>query len=105
MSDPITTFFDAWQIEEANDRLSKIVSAVAKDIQYDNPRTSETIKGIDALSDYVGMFSANAPGWSAKVVKNDTTGSMTRTTVAFSGIGPDGAVGVSSRIVTFVDIS
>lgn len=90
MSDSISTFFDAWQIEEANDRLDKITSAVAKDIQYDDPRTPETIKGINALSDYVGMFSANAPGWSAKVVNNDTTGSMTRITVAFSGVGPDG---------------
>jgi len=90
MTDPISTFFEAWQIEEANERLSKIISAVTKDIQYDDPRTSKTIKGIEALSDYVGMFSANAPGWSAKVIKNDTTASMTRTTVAFSGIGPDG---------------
>lgn len=90
MSDSISTFFDAWQIEEASDRLDKIASAVAKDIQYDDPRTPETIRGIDALSDYVGMFSANAPGWSAKVVGTDTTGSMTRATVAFSGAGPDG---------------
>lgn len=90
MSDAISTFFDAWQIEEANDRLKKITNAVSKDIQYDDPRTQETIKGIAALSDYIGMFSANAPGWSAKVVSSDTTGSMTRTTVAFSGIGPDG---------------
>lgn len=94
MSDPISTFFDAWQIEEASDRLRKIASAVAKDIQYDDPRNPETIKGIDALSDYVGMFSANAPGWSAKVVKSDKTGGMTRTTVAFSGVGPDGVENV-----------
>ncbi|MCU7553779.1 hypothetical protein OCL06_04100 [Alteromonas sp. ASW11-19] len=90
MSDPISDFFDAWQIEEANERLNKIASAVAKDIQYDDPRTSDTIKGVDALSDYVGMFSANAPGWSANVVKSDTNGSVTRATVAFSGAGPDG---------------
>lgn len=90
MSDSISTFFDAWQIAEANDRLEKITNAVAKNIQYDDPRTPETIKGIDALSDYVGMFSANAPGWSARVVNNDTIGSITRTTVAFSGVGPDG---------------
>ncbi|MBT3046372.1 MAG: hypothetical protein AB2728_18885 [Candidatus Thiodiazotropha sp.] len=90
MSDPISTFFEAWKIEEAGDRLEKITSAVANNIQYDDPRTPETIKGVEALSDYVGMFSANAPGWSAKVVNNDTTGSITRATVAFSGMGPDG---------------
>ena len=36
------------------------------------------------------MFSANAPGWAAKVVGTDTTGGMTRATVAFGGKGPDG---------------
>lgn len=115
MSDSISTFFDAWQIEDANDRLNKITSAVAKNIQYNDPRTPETINGIDALSDYVGMFSASAPGWSAKVVNNDITGSMTRTTVAFSGVGPDGTEqvqigqyfiekegGLISRMVGFV---
>ncbi len=91
MSDSISTFFDAWQIEEANDRLEKITSAVTKDIHYDDPRTPETIIGIDALNDYVGMFSANAPGWSAKVVNNDSTAGVTRTKVTFSGVGPDGA--------------
>lgn len=90
MSDPISTFFDAWQIKEANDRLAKITSAVTEDMRYDDPRTPETIKGIGALSDYVGMFSANAPGWSAKVLNRDTIGEVTRATVAFSGPGPDG---------------
>ncbi|NRD74546.1 hypothetical protein HQQ94_15135 [Shewanella sp. VB17] len=37
------------------------------------------------------MFSANAPGWSAKVVKSDTVSGVTRVTVAFGGMGPDGS--------------
>ena len=90
MSDPISTFFEAWQIADADARLKKIASAVTADIKYDDPRTAETIIGIEALSDYVGMFNANAPGWSAKVVKSDTNGSVTRSTVAFGGKGPDG---------------
>ena len=88
--DSIATFFDAWQMTDANDRLEKITSAVTASIQYDDPRTPETIKGIDALSEYVGMFSANAPGWTAKVVKSDTINNMIRATVAFGGMGPDG---------------
>jgi len=36
------------------------------------------------------MFSANAPGWSAKVVNSSITAGVTRATVAFSGTGPDG---------------
>lgn len=90
MSDPISTFFDAWQLESANERLEKITSAVTADVQYDDPRTPQTVKGIDALNEYVGMFSANAPGWSAKVIGSDSTAGMTRATVAFGGAGPDG---------------
>ena len=83
--------FEAWQIEETEPRRAKITSSVTKNIGYDDPRTTETLYGIDALCSYLGMFSANAPGWSAKVVKSDTTGNITRVTVAFSGMRPDGA--------------
>ena len=90
MSDLITTFFDAWQLESDETRLETITRAVADDVQYDDPRTSETLRGIGALNDYVGMFSANAPGWTARVITTDTTAGMTRATVAFGGMGPDG---------------
>ncbi|MET0009454.1 MAG: hypothetical protein ABW124_21890 [Candidatus Thiodiazotropha sp. 6PLUC9] len=90
MSECITNFFDAWQIEEDELRLAKITSATIENIRYDDPRTPETLDGIAALNNYVGMFSANAPGWSAKVVKSDTTANATRVTVVFSGMGPDG---------------
>jgi len=90
MSDSISTFFDAWQLESADERREKIASAVNKNVQYDDPRTTSTLNGTDELADYVGMFSANAPGWSAKVIGNDTTAGMTRATVAFGGKGPDG---------------
>ena len=90
MSDPISTFFAAWQLESADERLKQITSAVTPNIRYDDPRTPQTMEGIDALNDYVGMFSENAPGWSAKVLGSDTTAGMTRATVAFGGTGPDG---------------
>ncbi|MCG8670512.1 MAG: hypothetical protein MI867_13930 [Pseudomonadales bacterium] len=91
MSDCITTFFDAWQIEDAELRLTKINSSVTEAIKYNDPRTPETVNGIAALNAYVGMFSANAPGWSAKVIKSDTIAEVTRVTVAFGGMGPDGS--------------
>ena len=91
MSDSITAFFQAWQIEEAEPRTAKIQGSVTEDVIYDDPRTPESISGVAALSDYVGMFSANAPGWSAKVVKSDTIAGVTRVTVAFGGAGPDGS--------------
>ena len=117
MSDQITTFFDAWQLDSADARLKLISSAVTAKIQYDDPRTPQTITGINALNDYVGMFSANAPGWSAKVIKSDTTAETTRATVSFGGMGPDGNElvqlgqyfvemddGLISRMVGFVGI-
>lgn len=90
MSDSIATFFDAWQIEEPETQLATIKNAVTESIRYHDPRTPETLIGIEALSQYVAMFIANAPGWSAKVVKSDTIGDVTRVTVAFGGAGPDG---------------
>lgn len=90
MADPISTFFDAWRMESADERLRQITSAVIDGIEYDDPRTPQTLTGINALNDYVGMFTANAPGWSARVVSTDTTAGVTRATVAFGGKGPDG---------------
>lgn len=57
---------------------------------YIDPRTPGPINSAEALCDYVGMFSDNAPGWKAEVVKSDTIGTQTRVTVAFGGAGPDG---------------
>ena len=89
-TDSISMFFDAWQLTDSAQRLAKIKSAVTNSVIYHDPRTPDTIKGVDALESYVGMFSANAPGWTAKVVKSDTILDITRVTVAFAGIGPDG---------------
>lgn len=90
MTDQIDTFFGAWHLESPEERLKVIISAVAPSIAYVDPRTPEPITSIADLSEYVGEFSANAPGWSAKVVVSDTIAGTTRATVAFSGSGPDG---------------
>lgn len=90
MTSPIETFFDAWQLGEAEPRHARIAAAVTADVSYSDPRSPETLVGLDALSEYVGQFSANAPGWTARVVHTDSTAGMTRATVAFGGKGPDG---------------
>lgn len=90
MSDAISTFFDAWELDSADARLEKIISSVTANVKYDDPRAPQTIEGIDALNEYVGMFSANAPGWTAKVVNTSSTAGMVRATVAFGGMGPEG---------------
>ncbi|MBX2846855.1 MAG: hypothetical protein KTR16_00935 [Acidiferrobacterales bacterium] len=92
MSDCINTFFEAWQLEVAQDRLATINRAVIEGVHYADPRTPEPIVGVEALHNYVAMFSANAPGWSASVVKSDTISDVTRVTVAFGGKGPDGSM-------------
>lgn len=117
MSEKIHTFFGAWQLESREERLERITSAVAPGIVYVDPRTPEPITSISALSEYVGMFSANAPGWSAKVLVSDTIAGVTRATVAFSGKGSDGTEqtqlgqyfvefdgGLISKMVGFVGI-
>ena len=90
MSDPISAFFDAWQLESNDERLEQITRAVVDNIEYDDPRTPQTIRGINSLNEYVGMFTANTPGWSAKVIRSDSNAGVTRATVAFGGAGPDG---------------
>ncbi|MEM6484822.1 MAG: hypothetical protein AAF662_07565 [Pseudomonadota bacterium] len=90
VSEPISTFFSAWESQSADARLELIASAVSESVKYDDPRTARTLIGIDSLNDYVGLFSQNAPGWSATVVHCDTIAGVTRVTVAFGGKGPDG---------------
>lgn len=91
MSDCLEKFFDTWQIEDSQVRLTQLNRTVTQNIHYSDPRTPETLVGIDALNNYLGMFSANAAGWTAKAVKSDTIAEVTRVTVEFSGAGPDGA--------------
>ena len=90
MSDPIVTFFDAWQLEAADDRLRRIRESVIENVVYNDPRTPEAIHGVPELDAYVGMFAANAPGWAASVVACDEIAGVHRATVAFGGPGPDG---------------
>ena len=90
MADQISTFFNAWRLESSDERRSQIVSAVTDSVEYHDPRTPQTLKGIDALNDYVSMFAESAPGWSATVVGSDTAAGLIRANVAFSGKGPDG---------------
>ncbi|AKS45065.1 SnoaL-like domain-containing protein [Octadecabacter temperatus] len=90
MSDALTTFFDAWSEQDASKRANMIASATSPDATYSDPRSGDRLSGHAAISDYVGMFSANAPGWTAKVVSTDEVNGYARSAVAFGGMGPDG---------------
>lgn len=90
MSESITTFFDAWGMSDDAVRLNAITAAFTADGSYADPRSPSMLKGPTAIAEYVNMFAANAPGWTAKVVNLSTTADIHRATVAFGGMGPDG---------------
>ena len=87
----IEDFFAAWGETDEVARADAIKTALGPTVYYADPRTPEPITDADALIAYVGMFSANAPGWTAKVVKSDVIAGWMRATVAFGGKGPDGS--------------
>lgn len=91
MSDAIATFFDAWGTADADARAAKIAQSTADTVQYSDPRSDGRLTGHAAVGDYVAMFSAGAPGWTARVVNADTVGGYTRAIIAFGGKGPDGS--------------
>lgn len=93
MSYSIKRFFEAWGAEEgATDEI--ISEAMTEGAYYADPRSQGGLSGPQAISQYVKMFGANAPGWTAKVIKEDVTADYIRVTVAFGGIGPDGSTKV-----------
>jgi hypothetical protein len=90
MSTAIETFFEAWGMADDAARAKAIASVYSTQGSYADPRSPDTLIGPDAITTYVSMFSANAPGWTARVVKTDEIAGLTRSTVAFGGMGPDG---------------
>lgn len=112
MTDKLTVFFDAWGMADAADRSAAVAASCAQTVSYMDPRTENPITGPEALADYVGMFSQQAPGAVAEVAKAETRGGVARATVAFkmpNGMqqmgqyfvetGEDGAI---TRMIGFV---
>jgi hypothetical protein len=112
MTDAITTFFDAWGMSDADARRAAIQKSLASTATYADPRTDAPLTGPDAVAEYVGMFSAQAPGAVAEVVGADARDGVTRATIAFKmpngmqqlgqyfvEIGQDGQI---NRMVGFV---
>ncbi|MEM7471834.1 MAG: nuclear transport factor 2 family protein [Pseudomonadota bacterium] len=91
MTTSVETFFSAWGMDDDAARADAIAASFAETGTYADPRSDGLLTGPAALATYVNMFSANAPGWTAKVVKSDEIAGTTRATVAFGGKGPDGA--------------
>lgn len=97
-------FFSAWSETDAATRKALISQAITDDATYSDPRSGARLTGLAAISDYVGMFSASAPGWTATVVASDVINDYARATVSFSGTGPDGTQVVQTGTY-FADLS
>jgi hypothetical protein len=91
MASSLETFFSAWSQVDADERKATITSAIADTFCYSDPRSGGRLTTRDAVADYVGQFSANAPGWTATVEKADEINGFARAIVAFGGAGPDGS--------------
>lgn len=92
MSEALNKFFAAWGETDADARKAMIAEAVADGFTYSDPRSGARLSGVDATAEYVSMFSANAPGWSAQVENVSSVNDYHRARVAFGGPGPDGKV-------------
>ena len=90
MADVIANFFAAWGETDGDARLKAIARCMSAEFSYSDPRSGDRLATMEALSDYVGMFTANAPGWTATVETSDTVNGYIRAIVRFAGPGPDG---------------
>lgn len=91
MTSAIETFFDAWGVADAATRSDMIAGTLAPGATYSDPRSGGRLTG-DAIAEYVSAFSANAPGWTAKVENVSDVNGYLRVRVAFGGQGPDGSM-------------
>ena len=84
MSDAIHRFFEAWGESDPDARAATLRETLSEDITYLDPRTPEPLTSVAALIDYVAMFSAQAPGATARVAHQSKTGAFHRATVEFA---------------------
>ncbi|MEZ5219378.1 MAG: nuclear transport factor 2 family protein [Ilumatobacteraceae bacterium] len=94
-------FFAAWSEGAEDERLRLVRSAVAPDGTYLDPMTPEPLVGPDAVAAYVGAFTDNAPGASARVVDRQDRHGVARATVEFRMA--DGHVQHGQYFVEFAD--
>ena len=83
MTDAISTFFDAWAMQDAGAQFGAIAGCLTPDASYADPRMENPVTGPTAIAEYVAMFSQSAPGAVAEVTKSDTRAGVTRATIAF----------------------
>ncbi len=91
MTDALTTFFGAWSETDADNRRAQIDAAIVEGGTYSDPRSGARLTSNAEISEYVGMFSASAPGWTATVESADEVNGYCRAIIAFGGKGPDGS--------------
>jgi hypothetical protein len=83
MTDPVELFFEAWSVQDRTKRDGMIDAALGNSIFYADPRTETPLTEPTAVKDYVGAFSASAPGWPVRVVHESRTLDFIRVAVQF----------------------
>ena len=84
----IERFFAAWSHTDAGSRTATIRGALGETASYSDPRSGGRLVGVDAISEYVGQFAANAPGWTAVVNSVDEVNGYAKAIVSFGGLAP-----------------
>ncbi|MDD9725922.1 molecular chaperone GroEL [Roseovarius sp. SK2] len=83
MSDSVRRFFNAWGDGDAEARMAVLNDVLAAGVRYADPRLEEALVGTAAVIDYVGQYSAMAPGAIAQIANMDVRDGIIRATVEF----------------------
>ena len=83
MSDSVRRFFNAWGDGDAEARMAVLNDVLAAGVRYADPRLEEALVGTASVIDYVGQYSAMAPGAIAQIANMDVRDGIIRATVEF----------------------
>ncbi|MGK7654454.1 molecular chaperone GroEL [Roseovarius sp. B08] len=97
MSDSVRRFFNAWGDGDAEARMAVLNDVLATGVRYADPRLDEALVGPAAVMEYVGQYSAMAPGAIVQIASMETRDSITRATVEF--IMADGHIQLGQFVI------
>ncbi|MFN3207867.1 MAG: molecular chaperone GroEL [Roseovarius sp.] len=83
MSDSVRRFFNAWGDSDAEARMAVLNDVLATGVRYADSRLKTPLEGSAAVVDYVGQYSAMAPGAIAQVADIECRDGVIRATVEF----------------------
>ena len=86
----LSAFFATWAESDADKRATMLAEVLSEDCTYSDPNCPAPMQGAEAINQMLGMFSANMPGGSARLVgKCDGKNGYTRSAIAFEMNGDE----------------